>query len=299
MPGTVVDAHVHVYPAASWSRRRRADHPITEYGDGRPLGTSHASGDLEGARAALARAGAVAGLAFNLYEPGRITFDLRDLPPDAGLSADSSNRDYLVWLNRWLCDALRDDRQLYPVVAIDPGAMPPWEIAGHISEVIDLGAVGVKLHHTFQGLAIDDPRLDAVYAACSELSLPLVVHTGIGSSPRAFRPILEKWTRLTLLLAHAGGAAWREAPAIADEFPNAAFDLAELLWWIGAPGAPSRAELASLLRSIGTSRVLFGSDFPWYEPALGMELVRSLPLGSAAIDAILGENARKIFALHD
>jgi predicted TIM-barrel fold metal-dependent hydrolase len=69
-----------------------------------------------------------------------------------------------------------------------------------------------------------------------------------------------------LVLAHLGGAAWRTAAAFAAEYPHVLFDLSEIVAWTGAPHAPSAAELVALIREIGVERVLFGGDFPWYDP---------------------------------
>ena len=66
---------------------------------------------------------------------------------------------------------------------------------------------------------------------------------------------------------------------------------------VGAPGAPTPAELATLIREIGPERVGLGR-LSWYEPAHTAELVLSLPvLSQAEKNAILGENAARILRL--
>ena len=86
--------------------------------------------------------------------------------------------------------------------------------------------------------------------------------------------------------------------AVARAFPNVAFDLCEIIEWMGAPHAPSVEELAALIRDIGPERVVLGSDYPWYEPARTAELVLALPgLSQAEKNAILGENAARLFGL--
>jgi predicted TIM-barrel fold metal-dependent hydrolase len=114
----------------------------------------------------------------------------------------------------------------------------------------------------------------------------------------AFAPMLREFRGLTVVLAHLGGGKWRETLAVAEAFPHVAFDLCEIIEWAGAPGAPTAAELATLIRAIGPDRVVLGSDYPWYEPARTAELVDSLPvLSRAERDAILGENAARILRL--
>ena len=99
-------------------------------------------------------------------------------------------------------------------------------------------------------------------------------------------------------MAHLGGGKWQDTLAVAQAFPRVAFDLCEIIEWAGAPGAPTPAELATLIRQIGPERVVLGSDYPWYEPAHTAALVESLPvLSQGEKNAILGENAARILRL--
>jgi predicted TIM-barrel fold metal-dependent hydrolase len=111
------------------------------------------------------------------------------------------------------------------------------------------------------------------------------------------------------VLAHLGGAAWRETAAVAEAFPHALFDLCEIVAWTGATGgarpahdgwgdAPSVEELVALIRAVGVERVLFGSDFPWYDPVDTVAEVEALPgLGAAEREAILGGNAARVLGV--
>jgi predicted TIM-barrel fold metal-dependent hydrolase len=143
------------------------------------------------------------------------------------------------------------------------------------------------------------------WAACAERGLPVVAHCGpdhhgIGwALPASFAPVLERHPELPLVLAHLGGAAWREVAELVMAFPAVRFDLSEIVSWSGhAPGAPSREELAGLIRAIGAERVLLGSDFPWYEPGDAIAAVEELPgLGAAEREAILGANALELLGM--
>lgn len=75
--------------------------------------------------------------------------------------------------------------------------------------------------------------------------------------------MLRKLPDLTLVLAHLGGAAWKQSLSLAQEFHNVYFDCCEIIAWAGAPKAPTREELAQMIRQIGPDRVMMGSDFPW------------------------------------
>ena len=76
------------------------------------------------------------------------------------------------------------------------------------------------------------------------------------------------------------------------------FDLSEIVMWTGAPNGPDEDELVRLVRDIGVERVMFGSDFPWYDPGEAIKEVRALPgLSDGELSAILGGNAARILDL--
>ena len=65
-----------------------------------------------------------------------------------------------------------------------------------------------------------------------------------------------------------------------------------------APFAPSEEELVALVHDIGPERVMFGSDFPWYDPGEMIKIVRSLPgFTDDELAGILGGNAARILGL--
>ena len=108
----------------------------------------------------------------------------------------------------------------------------------------------------------------------------------------------ERWPNLKLVLAHLGGAAWRETEELAAAFPQVMFDLSEIIEWPGSPNAPTGADMVDLIRNVGVERVMLGSDFPWYDPAMTVDRVMGLPLLSEQErSAILGGNAVSFFGL--
>jgi predicted TIM-barrel fold metal-dependent hydrolase len=95
-----------------------------------------------------------------------------------------------------------------------------------------------------------------------------------------------------MVLAHLGGGRWQQSLQLAEAFPQLCFDLCEIIAWTGAPGAPSRDELGRMIKEIGPERVLFGTDFPWYEVDRTISQLMDLPhLSSEEKEGILGRNA--------
>jgi uncharacterized protein len=134
--------------------------------------------------------------------------------------------------------------------------------------------------------------------------LTVVAHSGASrgpvqfAEPLAFLGIAASTPGLRLVVAHLGGASWRQTRELAERDPQVIFDLSELIAWLGTPRAPTATELVGLIRHVGVERVLFGSDFPWYDPGEMAQAVRALPgLSAAETSAVLGENAVRIMSL--
>ena len=307
-----VDTHLHMYPSRAEGEWWKTGYEIWEYGAGNVLWSEDA-GTLEETSAALDRGGFAHGVVLNLFAAGPFRQQYEStLPPDMDAAQraralaefDATIGERYVAFNRWLMDTLAGVPAITGFVAMDPWALPPERNVAHLREMAERGARGVKLHPVLQKFEPNEPRLYPVYQACSEIGLTVLSHTGPArdgmpfAEVPAFAPMLAEFPGLTVVLAHLGGGKWRDTLAVARAFPRVAFDLCEIIEWAGAPGAPTAAELATLIRVIGPERVVLGSDYPWYEPARTAELVESLPvLSRAEKDAILGENAARILGL--
>jgi uncharacterized protein len=308
-----VDTHLHLYPTRAEGEWWKTGYQIWEYGERAGVRFSADAGTLEETAAALHRGGFAHGVVLNLFAAGPFRQQYESaLPPGTGAAEraralagfDATIGERYVAFNRWLVDTLAGEPALTAFVAADPWALPPERNVAHLREMAERGARGVKLHPVLQRFEPNEPRLHPVYQACTEMGLTVLSHTGPArdgvpfAEVPAFAPMLAEFPGLTVVLAHLGGGKWQDTLAVAREFPRVAFDLCEIIEWAGAPGAPTPAELAALIRDIGPERVVLGSDYPWYEPAHTAELVASLPvLSQAEKDAILGENAARILGL--
>ena len=279
----VVDVHVHLFEQAD--DPMRDGYEIWEYGDheGVDFGT---------------RRGTVGDLVASLGEPPVAHCVLVGMfAPETGRPAHA-RRGPVAVLQR--LGAPGGGRLPPPDGARRGRPVRPRRTAGadHLRACAERGARGIKIHPIVQGFAPTDSRLDPIYETCVELGLTVLSHSGQarGSSPAAdpfaFAPVMERYPDLHLLLAHLGGASWRQVTPFAAAYPAVSFDLCEIIAWTGAPGAPSADELGRLIRGIGSERVLFGTDFPWYELDRTVDQLMALPhLSDEERRGILGENA--------
>ena len=213
--------------------------------------------------------------------------------------------DELIAFNRWNCDIARKHPGLVPFIAADVNAFESSVCAQHVRDMVeDHGAAGVKLHGAFQGFDMSDERLWPVYDTCQELALPIIAHSGPDrdrsgfAEPRAFANMLKAFPHLRMVVAHLGGATWKQTVEIAQTFPNTYFDCCEIIEWTRSTHGPTDKQLAQMIIDIGPERVMMGSDFPWYDLDHSIERVFSLPLLSQEQkERIIGANAVDILGL--
>jgi predicted TIM-barrel fold metal-dependent hydrolase len=150
------------------------------------------------------------------------------------------------------------------------------------------------------GLPPDDRRFYPLYAACCDLGIPFLTqigHTGplFSSEPGRPIPYLERvlldFPELVVVGGHVGFPWMNEVLSLAFKFPNFSIDTSAY----SAKRYPR--ELVDFLRAQGSSRVLFGSNYPMLTPRQAMDGLDALQLDPKVQAAFLHDNAARIFKL--
>lgn len=167
------------------------------------------------------------------------------------------------------------------------------DIKGDFEELISLGLRGVKLHPDIQGFKLDDYRCLKIYELC-EGRAPVLLHTGDSrydfSNPNRLVPILDIYTGLTVIGAHFGGySVWDDAVRVLPQYPNMYVDCSSAFF------AMDDDRIRELISAYGEDRVLFGTDYPMWEPKREVERLLSLGLSDEAYEKIFHRNAEKLF----
>lgn len=168
-------------------------------------------------------------------------------------------------------------------------------VEADVNEIINLGLKGVKLHPDIQKFKIDDYRMLKIYELC-EGRLPILMHTGDYrydlSNPNRIVPILEIYKELTVIGAHFGGwSVWEEATQKLSKYKNFYVDCSSSLYAITAEKAKE------LIMEYGTDRVLFGTDYPMWEPKVEIERFLQIELSEEERRDIFYNNAAKLFGI--
>jgi predicted TIM-barrel fold metal-dependent hydrolase len=300
----VIDVHVHLSESKALGAWSKAAYEIWEYGRYDNVRFGPASGDLGEFREAMRAGGldhAVVVNAFSVDEwRGRWLAGLDDHEQVAGRSLGTR----LLEFNEWLVGSVAAVPEITPFVAVDPWVLSLEDLAAHLEAMRERGALGIKLHPIDQRFVVSDEHMVRIGRLCAELDLIVLSHSGTSrgdvqfADPEAFARLAGAVPGLRLVLAHLGGGSWRQIDSLASRFPDIAFDLSEIVAWLGAPFAPSEEDLVALVHDNGPERVMFGSDFPWYDPGEMIKIVRSLPgFTDDELAGILGGNAARILRL--
>lgn len=172
---------------------------------------------------------------------------------------------------------------------------PDYEqIDKEIDRIMSLGLRGVKIHPDFQKFSIDSAEAFRIYEVI-EGRLPILIHTGDYrynySKPQSVLNALKTFPKLQVIGAHFGGwSLWEEGcETLAG---SAAYvDTSSSLYAL----KPEQAN--RLIHEIGVDRVLFGTDYPMWDPAEEMERFRQIGLNEEESEKILHLNAERLLGL--
>jgi len=157
--------------------------------------------------------------------------------------------------------------------------------------VKDLGFVGIKLHPGTQGTAPTTKRGEMVWRVCSELGVPLMVHTGAGvpaSLPANVIGRCKQFTDVKCILAHSGMISFAgEAFLAATECPNVILETS----WTAAHHIEHFIEL------YGADRVMFAGD-EGTNQVVELAKYRSLHITPQQLEWCLWKTANNTFKLN-
>jgi predicted TIM-barrel fold metal-dependent hydrolase len=192
----------------------------------------------------------------------------------------------------------------------------------------ELSSAGVKLHLASAGADLRDEAhlgsLAAIAALAEASELALMVHLDpqqrgveVNDIERFIEVVLQPYPDLIVIIAHLGGSggysAWTQS--VLDTFaswltaesasgrkrPSAFFDISAVWLARESEGVPRStvADIAALKRDIervGSNRILFGSDYPVFDPNDYAGALRSvLEMDSAKWEAMLNNDIARLW----
>jgi aminocarboxymuconate-semialdehyde decarboxylase len=215
-------------------------------------------------------------------------------------------------------------------IATLPMQAPDRAAAELTRAVRQLGMHGAMIGSNIAGRNLDDPSLEPVWAAAAELGAFMIIHptnvagadrlrsyylnnlignpldTTIAAACLVFGGVLQRHPKLNVCLVHGGGFVpyqagrwvhgWHVRPEPKVNVEQSPEPWIERFYYDTILHA--RPQLEFLVASVGPSRVLLGSDYP-YDMGTGecVRQVTALGIGDAAKAAILNGNAKALLGV--
>ncbi|MGX9349264.1 MULTISPECIES: amidohydrolase family protein [unclassified Microbacterium] len=156
----------------------------------------------------------------------------------------------------------------------------------------DLGLAGISVHPTLEGYYLDTPlRVDPLWEVLDDRGALCLMHSspdpGSGEAPAAVRSVVSRFPRVTTFLGHAFLTPDQKSASIeiVREFPHVYFDVAY---------QSDPAMTASLVEEVGSEKVVFGTDTPFFDSALVRQSVLDAEISEQAKDDVLYANVQRI-----
>jgi predicted TIM-barrel fold metal-dependent hydrolase len=165
---------------------------------------------------------------------------------------------------------------------------------GEINFIELNGLKGVKLHPDAQKFPIDEERLFPVYDRLQG-NLPVLMHCGDPrydySHPERLKRVLNLFPRLQIIAAHLGG--WSMFDKAFEYLKNTGcfFDISSCMMYL------SPKQMKEYITCYGADRILFGSDFPVWNPQNEVETFMRLDLTLEEKEKVAYKNASKILKI--
>jgi predicted TIM-barrel fold metal-dependent hydrolase len=294
----VVDAHVHTYKSAEIAQQAMGG-----------AGQAGCEGTLEELLSSLREAGIAKAVQVNMTPMREMVEAANERLPE---NERTARKDEIILKmsgrvsrrNEWTCQMAAEHDELVAFPSVDP-LMPLDLMLEEIDTCKKNGAKGIKLHPAEGHYFPRDKRLWRVYEKMQKLDLPIISHGGLFmmsaginyTQPVNFEPVLESFPELKLVIAHLGHGFWNESITLAKKYKNVYFDTSAVLSGVEHIQVLSDEEGADLIRKLGVERVMFGSDYPWFDPRMDLKRFLRLPLSVPEKEKVLGENARTILGI--
>ncbi len=153
--------------------------------------------------------------------------------------------------------------------------------------------VGLKLHPDAHKVALTDSRYARALEFADSMGLLVLSHTWGGSAycgAGHAKEIAKRYGGLKLILGHSIHGEWEEAGAVAAEYGNVYLDLCAVL--------DERAGiLEKLVSAAGSGKILFGTDFPWFNYHYYIAGVAAAEISDEDCRNIFYRNAGKLLGI--
>lgn len=191
-------------------------------------------------------------------------------------------------INTFIAETIAANDQLIGFMTLHQDFEDP---ASEIERATSLGLRGVKLHPDTQEVNLDDERLMRIYEICERKGLPVMLHCGDYrydySHPRRLKNVLHTFPNLVVDAAHFGGWSVYGLALEYLEDESCFLDVSSSMRYLGS------RRTYELCERHGFDRILFGSDYPMWNPAREHAIFSALGFTERDFEAMCWHNAER------
>ncbi len=194
-------------------------------------------------------------------------------------------------INDFIARSCAEDASLLGLAAMHQDFEDP---EAELERAAGMGLLGMKLHPDTQKVDMDDDRFMRVYEICERLGLAVLIHCGDYrydySHPSRMKRILHEFPQLRVCAAHFGGWSVQDLALEYLEEEGCFLDMSSSMKYLGLRRTRELCEI------YGEDRMMFGSDFPMWNPASEYAFFRSLGFSETAYEKMCWHNAERWLA---
>ena len=256
----IIDFHTHVYPQKVAAKAAKS---ISDF-------YSLEGGGMDGTVETLLKQGDKAGISEFVLLPVAI------------------KPDHVRSINHFISQEIEKNNRFYGFGTVHAGME---DICGEVEYIIKNGLRGIKIHPDTQLFNIDDERLFPMYDMIKG-KIPVIFHTGDKrydySHPARVRKVLDNFPDLEVIAAHFGGYSMQETAYECLKDTNCFFDVSSSLMFM------QKGEAEKYINAYGAERMLYGSDYPLWDPEKEVKSFLKLKLSDDDFEKIAYKNALRI-----
>ena len=186
--------------------------------------------------------------------------------------------------NRLLCEAIRGYPRLHPVWVVLPAATeelpPPRQLLRHMA---DHGVRLVRAEPARHNFSLREWGSGSLWSALESCRVPVLLDAGEQWSD--LDGLLASHPALPVILTRIGYRCTRNLFPLLKARPNLHFELSSFIVNEG---------IAEVVRHFDTTRVLFGTDSPYWAPECAVGTLRFAGLADAELQSVAGGNLRRL-----
>ena len=187
---------------------------------------------------------------------------------------------------------VREAVSRYPSSFVGLSGANPWlreSVDALKRHLLHDGMKGIKLNPTTQGFMANSEIAWPILEIAESLHVPVMIHSGtpVHSLPLNIADLADRFPNVTIVMAHMGYSDFfGDAIVAAKRHQNIMLETSLM---------PVVGMIERAVREVGYDRILYGSSSPNGNMELELFKIEMMDITAREREAILGENAKRIF----